>query len=521
MKAPNRTQVIDHGLATGFALLGIMVIFIASGWLGIDFGLHWDEHWMVEAWVETVETARYRSPRPYPGLYYDLSLPALGWVALSSADSAELKARVASEDFLIGMRMQFVLLAACAIWVTFLGLRRWRWSRGEALLAAAVVGFSWQFSYHSRWVASDALLALLVPAATFVALTGLRSEHAARAWKIGAVLAGSATAAKYPGGLALLPVLWMAARAPSLPTGWQPRAGRMLAAILLFSITFLVLSPHVWLNAQQAMADLKGMMDQYATGHLGHTIEPGLPHLSAMTVYMASALSPNPWLGWLLAALAGLGLVTLVVEREEGRWVFVIVPILYMGYFATQRVMLVRNLLVLIPFAAALVAIGAGFLGRAIPNRSIRVAYAGALVVICGFNAVWMTRSALTISDYSLRKSLVRLAEVIEQEPHREFVVSRQIYTRFQMSGFPRTTNWQVAAPDGSIKPGSRVAVLAYQYPVILFPWPANVRGRYQDLGPREVDWDYYPGWMAQDRAIVMSSSVWNEVRKPLTPEAG
>jgi len=30
-------------------------VFVTSGWLGVGFGNHWDEHWIVRAWVRTLE----------------------------------------------------------------------------------------------------------------------------------------------------------------------------------------------------------------------------------------------------------------------------------------------------------------------------------------------------------------------------------------------------------------------------------------------------------------------------------
>ncbi|MDG2050845.1 MAG: hypothetical protein P8M78_11850, partial [Myxococcota bacterium] len=98
-------------LWTRCALLGIVVFFIGVGWLGSDFGRHWDEHWMVAAWVETIEEEAYRSPRPYPGFYYDLTLPSLAWLSVQSPNREALLSQVQSPDFLISVRHQFVVFS--------------------------------------------------------------------------------------------------------------------------------------------------------------------------------------------------------------------------------------------------------------------------------------------------------------------------------------------------------------------------------------------------------------------------
>ena len=503
------------------ALLGLAAFFIAVGWMGSDFGRHWDEHWMVGAWVETVEEQAYRSPRPYPGFYYDLTLPSLVWASGQSSSREVLLDRVKQPSFLINVRKQFVVFTATAIWIAFVLVRRMGRANTEALLAAAVVGFSWQLSYHSRWVASDALLAVLVPASVCLSLEAWRRPERGLRRLGAAVLAGLAMATKYPGGLALLAVLWASAWPRGGPPD-RPQAGlRIMSAVGTFTLTFLVFSPHVWLNPRQALTDIQGMMAQYATGHLGHTVQPGLEHALQIGHYLLEVLSPYPLIALAFSLFALVGAAALLRARPVETVLVFSVPLAYWAYFSTQHVMIIRNLLVLTPFAAALVGIGAGALCRLPSELGFRRLLWAVVWLACLFNAIWTLRAAHSIETYELKQSLISLAETIEVSPDQEFRVSKQIGLQWQSSNLtPRSENWQLFEPQDGLEREARVAVLSHQYPVLWFPWPANQRGQYQDLGPSEIDWDFYPGWTGPDRVILMSGDTFKEVRTPRSDEA-
>ena len=512
----SRRPSISAFLWSRSALLGLIAFFITVGWMGSDFGRHWDEHWMVGAWVETIEEQAYRSPRPYPGFYYDVTLPALAWASAQSPNREALLERVQEPGFLIGVRKQFVVFTAAAIWIAFALVRRMGRADPEALLAAAVVGFSWQISYHSRWVASDALLPVLVPASVLLSLEAWRQPERVR-YRLGAaVLAGLAMATKYPGGLALLAVLWAA----GWPRGGPPdrsQAGlRIMSAVGPFVLTFLLFSPHVWLNPRQALTDLQGMMAQYATGHLGHTVKPGLEHALQIGDYLLELLSPYPLIALVFSVFALVGVAVMLRSRPVESLLIFSVPVAYWAYFSTQQVLIIRNLLVLTPFAAALVGIGGGALCRWPSPLSLRRLLGFLVWIACFFNAMWTLRAAHSIETYEVKQSLISLAEIIDESPDQRFQVSEQIRMRWQAADLgPRSANWKAFAPQDEVEPAAQVAVLSRQYPVLWFPWPANQRGRYQDLGPREIDWDFYPGWTGPDRVILMSGDTFEEVRTP------
>jgi hypothetical protein len=127
-------------------VFAISLLFIAAGWLGVDFGVHWDEHWIVKSWGQTLDQERYSAPLAYPGLYYGLSLPALATAAVTLPDGSDLREHVDGLPFRLTVRRHFVVISALAIVFTFLLARSISGDDLDALVAAVTIGISWQYS---------------------------------------------------------------------------------------------------------------------------------------------------------------------------------------------------------------------------------------------------------------------------------------------------------------------------------------------------------------------------------------
>src|SRR3990172_7475753 len=154
--APPGHQLLRALVAwTPIALL--MGLLAWTGLRGVDFGYRWDEY---EAQIQPVQwSLDERTLLPnyylYPSVNYGLNLaalfPTLCRDLLEGASAkdlaADLRAATDQPQYLLGLRSIRVLPTTLApLWV-YLSVWLWRRSRLEALLAAGILGLSWEIAY--------------------------------------------------------------------------------------------------------------------------------------------------------------------------------------------------------------------------------------------------------------------------------------------------------------------------------------------------------------------------------------
>ncbi len=109
-------------------------------------------------------------------------------------------------DYLLRLRSLYVIWSSLVlVWVFGLA---WVWSRSplEGALAAAMLGFSWELNYHSRWVAQDAVMTQFAALCLLLASVGRFRPQESGWLKVSAVAAGLACGMKYTAGLLLIPL---------------------------------------------------------------------------------------------------------------------------------------------------------------------------------------------------------------------------------------------------------------------------------------------------------------------------
>ena len=388
-----------------------------------------------------------------------------------------------TREYGLRVRRVCLLISSLAVVWTYVAAGRVTGRPVVAAVVAAAVGTSWQFAYHARYIATDAILAqwgALCLALCLAAVTG--TVHRRRLLTAAAVVAGLATATKYPGGLLAVPVL-----AAGWAVGgrrWQPLARSLGIQV----VTFLIVTPGAVLQPWNFLAWVRFDRHHYGTlGHFGHTIRGPVAHATAMLEYVGLAL-PSPATAVSAAAfsLAVAGGVLLLVRRRWGvAAVLIAFPVLYVGYFAGQVAMLVRNLLVLGPFLAALGGVGLDrWLTATASSRwgtPARWATVAAVVAALTYNAVWLSTAA---GRPSVADQLSAAGDYLVAHP--------------DLAVYPTE---RVAAATGlPLVPtrGTRPVVLAFdREDGDTAAWPANVRGLVrQSFGSLAYDVDYAPDWL-------------------------
>lgn len=469
------------------ALAAVLLVFVVTGLRGIDFGYHWDE--------ETCQLVPLRhsiqtgSPLPgfymYPSINHWLNLAALLPDGIRGGD---LLALTRSPGFLLRLRaIRLLVVALAPVWI-FLAVRRWGGSAEEALFAAALLALSWESAYHARWVAPDSVT-MQFAALTLLFSVCLTREPDRRLWRgVAALGAALACGTKYPAGLLLLPVLYAASQA-------RERVRAVLETAAVFALGFLLTTPGTVLEPAKFLEDVRLMRDWYADfGLLGYSIAPGLPHLSRMAEYLGLVLfSPYPPVAFAVALLAVLGAIRVMRTERQAVVLLLLFPVAYLGYFSLQRVMVVRNLLLLAPFLVVLAARGLAWIGR--PALAVGAA------ALLALNAVWLVRAGESIRYRGSDRYVAGLAAYVDARPARQFLVSPRVFEELARDGRTRPNLSRQLLPTTD-------AVVAHAFEAMrqMVEWPANVRGLTEaTFGPQEVNFNYYPTWLGNDRILVMS----------------
>ena len=193
-----------------------------------------------------------------------------------------------------------------------------------------------------------------------------------RLWlRLGAVGAGLVFGTKYPGGLIIVPVVAAAFYNRDRSAGLKKPLLDIALLLIIFMATYLATTPGTLFQHGLFKHYIDVQKSTYTQGHLGHTIASGLPIFSSMCGFFGLALFSRfvP-----IALFLGLCVLLGVYGAMRESWKIgaglLVFPLLYLLYFSTLRVMIVRNLLVLAPTLAVFASEGVALLWRVLRQRS-------------------------------------------------------------------------------------------------------------------------------------------------------
>jgi hypothetical protein len=507
-------------------LAGIVLVFLFAVYYafeGVDYGTQWDQNNIkghVNKFVRTgnILPGEYIYP---PGSAYIASTTVLPYTAplllrygLNWAPTQRhLLSEVLNEPnlpFLLNLRRVFAFTTMLGILWT--GLAASQRDRLAGLVAAAVLAFSWELIYHSRTVHPDG------PTMQFVALAILlgmlafykRAPFKPQTWlALAAVAAAAATATKYTAGISLFIVLALAYGAlqkENTFTGKQLTL-RLAALALVFVLAFIALVPGVLMETQIFIQNLGRAQEIYATGHGLQTVNAGWDYLQRVLLYLfQAAFSYNRVLAGLIPTLALLGAYSLIAHREKGeRWLALAlagVPLLYILFLITHRVLIIRNLLLIFPNIAILSGFGFRHLVNSLRSSALvwRLAPVAALLVLLGVNAQWIAHTAWTMQ---MRNSPIfadqALAAIAQRGDQRVYITPAAL----------------VLLEDRELPPNAVVQFTGDE-DLVLFAyrgdthdeeegsWPINYPGSSPEIfGPREINFDWYAHWPGAERFVL------------------
>jgi hypothetical protein len=493
------------------ATAALFLFALACSLAGLDFGWHWDESWVLAPVADAVLGHSFLPGRYLrPSLCFDLALLGLipaGLLSVARHGARDLVARLAAisagPTFLLALRASFAALSCAGVFAVAALAQELIEGEWPAALAAALFALSWEFGYHSRWVAPDALMTAL--AAASMALAFRESKRASvRRWA--AVAAGLACGAKYTAGLLMVPIAILGITERG---GRRRGAAREVGALwLCFGAAYLLTTPGTVL---EPAAFLRALADQRAAyggvGELGYAyaVPAGAAHLRLILDYLARALfSRYADVSLVFFALVPLGAWALWRRDRRRAAAFLSFPVLYVAAFSLSSLMIVRNLLILLPFLAVLSAAGASeAYARAFAGKSYRWAWPALLAGLLAVEAAWLAAGAWSVHARRRLDYAADLADYVDSRPQTFFRLSPLAAAR-------------LAAYDGKTRANAGLDAAPGQTEAAFFVSEAKDEEMPADrpddvvewFGPADVDPLYYPTWRANNHALVVPIDV-------------
>lgn len=507
-------------------LLIFVALFLIDGFMGVDFGQHWDEWYHVQGVAGCIQrTSLLPEGLSYGGPYFTLGFPVVlahQWPNVRdilremrtqpfrvdpsafpavARFKAEATALLNTTPYLVEVRSVFVGLTALAIvWMFLASLRCMPRRPGVALATAGLLAFSWELGYHARWIAIDAPLAQFCALELFCFCAAWRapSEGPTVRWYCAAAAAaGAVFACKLTGLFAYLPILLLPLVRQS---SWSLVKRLRIAALgtALFVLCSFALSPEFYLDPLH-------LLNVFRSGSADYNTTPtSYPHYVGVTEHVLRMLMwyfwvfPSPYLtlAVLFSVLALLGLATLLRRETRMTLTWLTFMLAFIGVFTHNHLLIVRQYLMCTPFLALCFGRGCAAAWDFLRARDRRLAAAFVTLVALGFavNGLFELRQAWRITrddESSIDKALTDDL-LAHPAPVR---LSHRVFER--MNSFI-AKGYDCRAADVKQKTISHFIAYAVEH-----EWPANRLYVFNKVyGAAEVNMNFYSFWLGRIHGV-------------------
>jgi len=475
----------------------VWLLVVVTGLWGVKFGPHSDE-------LTIINPARRAVLRAtvvphwyfYPSLCFDICLASLIPDAAALIISRPLSEfqlslfrRAAAQSFVIRMRSVSVVITSLAMVWTYLLVLLWRKRAGEAILAAAILGLSWETAYHGRFFTPDPIMMQFgALEMMFIVLSFVRARRGGLFLRVAALMAGLAAGSKYPGGALIVPVLvahWFLSRQEMKPFWLE--AGVLC---MVFFASFLATTPGIIHEFPLLVQELRQEKHIYDKGFLYFAVSPGWGHFKKIVFYfMTAAFSKYVFISVFFFAMAVIGWGALWKKDPRMAVVLSSFPLTFLGYFTLQATFFPRFYLVVFPFAAIFAAEGCRVVQeKFFPSVRARHGFVAAISILLAINATWLVEAAHSIAVRGETNYLADLRGFIAENPRKTFLLSEGIRRQLtKAGGVPSNANARSSDPFD----------LAAVNSVEVVDWPyvgTGLTDRW--FGPYEINFNYYPNFI-------------------------
>lgn len=419
-----------------------------------------------------------------------------------------------SHDFLIQSRIIYIIITYLTIFWIYITVLVWRNNPIEALLASMIFALSWEINYHSRWIMPDAIMMQFASLSMMFLILSIKKKIRAYLF-LSAIAAGFAVGSKYNSGLLLASIL-------IVPFIWKEndqflvlktKISFLFLILLSFSIAYFFTTPGTLFDPVRFIVDFHEVMTHYGEkGHEGYTVQSPLEHLARLIVFFSStALSHHIIISIILFTLGMIGIYSLIKDDQFSVWLtFLAFPIIYFLFHSTQKVMFVRNIIVLIPFLSIFTARGIIYLqNRYLKQSSYNFILIIITVIILSSNAFWLYHASDTIANPT--NPIDNLTNYITEHPDTNFYVTKSVYRKIAKNKKLLTNN--VFTKKGANIDKAVFNSLNVHYYGKRSELPSNRHNYYVWFGPREINFNYYSTWRGEEMLVISPYSTFLKLR--------
>jgi hypothetical protein len=500
----------------------LATIFVLAGFLGANFGRHWDEPIQRVLLNNSIQSG-YWYPRNwyfYPSAVYDLSLLANAPFILLHHSS---HAVVTSALYFVHTRHYFIVATALGGFGLYYAARTF-FGQFAGVVAAGVYWLSWELSYHSRWIAPDALLCSVTAIFLGVAAWSWKSNYR---WAVlvPALVAGIGAGTKYQGAILLLPALLLAvAKLENGPSQWRFAIGRSFSAVGTFIVGFLLTTPGALVQPRLMLHQIGLMNRQYhsltgwptfhgapnpeaTSSHLQYFVEM----LRYVTLYLPSHYVAISVLVTLLAFVGVWQIFTR--DRKFASALFIPVLVL-MAMYSSYVNIVVRNFLIYLPFVALAAGVGAAWLyGQR--SKALRYAVLSLMLLAGIFNATLELRTGAQIRTNSVVNAVRASLQYVEANPTEHFTLSHSLRTEASQLGITIPKNVVLSPAKAQFEIFLFSDITQNKIPVLRY-WPGILPNAITTFGAPEINVSYYPQWDMNFVVMLNSTQFKSDVANPV-----
>ncbi len=485
----------------------IICITLTFSLLGIMFGHHWDESKIVESARNSYETGNLLPGwYAYPSLPHDIATliqasQSLSWIFPGFEEPWKRHLMI---------RGAFILYSSMGILFTYLLGRILTGTNGYGLIAAAFLAFSWEFGYHIRWIAPDSIMMANVVASVFFAVKYLHRTKPKNIL-LACCFGGLALGSKYPAGLIFVPLLltvYFVAKNNKSGNDFIKKFFKQSCFVIGFTtLVFICTTPAFVLDFNTLIEDVLYEMNHYQSGHLGHTLQ-NVPfdHFYRLIEYFSlAAFASSKYLSLLVFLFVLPGVVHLSKLERKVNWVWLVFPIVYIVFFSFQKVFLVRNYQVILPFLFILATLGfKQILERKVKSmKPFKIASIILVALTLGYNICFAYNAGFSILNYSKDQLIPELAAYIKKHPGNTYFLTEPIRKDFKRQRKEIPAN--VISADSLPKKGT-YKVATYNPPkAYRHLWEAYHHNYVNKvIGSLEVNFNYYPNWAGYPKILIL-----------------
>jgi hypothetical protein len=438
---------------------------------------HWDEAKLVDSVIQQYSNGRFLpSWYNYPSVIFNLTyFDYFIW---------NLGIKNIIPDFNIFNRGVFYtisLLPSIVLFQVFYK-RKAEWIG----VATAILYFaSWEFHYHSRWVAPDVIAAVFGITSICFLLNKTRNSLV-----LSAIMAGLAFSTKYTAGIFLLPVM--------IQTLYDNRLRSLKNVLIIagtFVLTFAITSPGIFIHWSKAMADIRFEQQHYSTGHNEYTVDNFWQHFKRNCYYLILVLpTKNKILSIVLIIIGCVGFSAMLRNKKYSLVVITATVLLFIIYLSTQKVMFVRNLMICWPLLCLLIGYGIYSINRFSPGNRRNIF---AFIIVATFGLGFNLKTDMGILRSDENTPVVQFKNYLAKHPDKKIWLSPVVKSKTDTTKF---NNFQPIPDKGDID-----FYALYLWEIPQWRLPANQPGWiYKNFGTGEVNIEYYPTYPGNQRIILV-----------------